>query len=432
MGGLSLTNSAGAIIGGTAKGEGNVVVGSPGAGIYMANSNNTVLKGNLVGITPNNLVAGNISSNVLVNSSNNVMIGGAEQGSRNIISGANGGSQGGIGIYGTSSGAVVQGNYIGTDIDGTAVAPNYYGISIFGTGVANTLIGGVNPGEGNILSGNIGAGVYVKQTSAASNTQVFGNTIGLGANGSVLAGAKGNGVWLYSANGVRVGGSNAGEENIISGNTAGTGVTFTSASGGSGVAIQGNLIGFKADGETAAPNVYGVNFLSVTDPVGSYLIGGSGAGQGNYIAYNTSSNISITGFTDSSGSPTKYPINIYGNTIGLTKSGKRSNASNGIAVSTNAARINVGGVGAGEGNLISGNSAYGISIISGDKVAVRGNSIVGNGGIGLDLRGVGGVPDDNDAPSALDADTGGNNLQNFPRRSTVTKCDGSTETKTVL
>src|SRR6185436_15708962 len=75
----------------------------------------------------------------------------------------------------------------------------------------------------------------------------------------------------------------------------------------------------------------------------------------------------------------------------------------------------IGGIAAGEANVIANNRTTAIKVVnSADGVAMRGNSIHDNGGLGIDLVdgfGPGGVtPND-----PLDADTfGGNHLQNFP------------------
>src|SRR5262249_46801501 len=76
----------------------------------------------------------------------------------------------------------------------------------------------------------------------------------------------------------------------------------------------------------------------------------------------------------------------------------------------------VGGIGDGEGNVIAFNSGSGVEVGNGSFTgnAIRGNVLFGNARLGIDLRqpsdGTGGVsPND-----PLDADTGANDLQNFP------------------
>jgi hypothetical protein len=98
-----------------------------------------------------------------------VVIGGTDAGSRNVISG-----NGHNGIAGADgSQVIVQGNYIGTDVNGAPTLGNGdSGIS----SSANWLIGGTAAGAGNLIAGNClrgGAGI----TLGSSNELVQGNVI---------------------------------------------------------------------------------------------------------------------------------------------------------------------------------------------------------------------------------------------------------------
>lgn len=112
-------------------------------------------------------------------------------------------------------------------------------------------------------------------------------------------------------------------------------------------------------------------------------------------------------------------IELRGNTIGLDASGAPTLGSVwGIEVG-HASRgtfrdIRIGGDGPGDGNVIAGHRFNGVTVGNGaDGVRLRGNSIHGNAALGIDLvpTGFGFGPTPNDP---LDADTGGNGLQNFP------------------
>ncbi|KQP13175.1 cadherin domain-containing protein [Pseudorhodoferax sp. Leaf267] len=70
----------------------------------------------------------------------------------------------------------------------------------------------------------------------------------------------------------------------------------------------------------------------------------------------------------------------------------------------------IGGRGAGEANVIAGQSGAGVAILSGTGNTVLGNSIHSNGGLGIDLGAIGVTLND----AAPDGDSGANNLQNFP------------------
>jgi hypothetical protein len=83
----------------------------------------------------------------------------------------------------------------------------------------------------------------------------------------------------------------------------------------------------------------------------------------------------------------------------------------------------IGGTTAAERNVISGNVAVGMFILgaAANGNAILGNSIFSNSFLGIDLD-VSGVT----ANDALDADTGPNNLQNFPVLSCAVSANGST------
>ena len=95
---------------------------------------------------------------------------------------------GGMQITGSGArGIAIFGCTIGTDRAGRVAlgnglaAPND-GIGIFVSGAAGNRIGGDVPGQGNLISGNATAGVYIFGRFASANT-VQGNLIGTDATG---------------------------------------------------------------------------------------------------------------------------------------------------------------------------------------------------------------------------------------------------------
>src|SRR5262249_42006360 len=114
---------------------------------------------------------------------------------RNVISGNRFGGVG-IGNYDGTAGNVVAGNYIGTDKTGLLARGNLRnGVDLFGGG--SSRIGGTNPVERNVISGN-GYGVWLDSASpgpATSGAQILGNYIGTDKNGVPLLG-NGIGVLL--------------------------------------------------------------------------------------------------------------------------------------------------------------------------------------------------------------------------------------------
>ncbi len=110
------------------------------------------------------------------------LIGGMIPEDRNIISGASyeGNVNHGNGIIIISSDSnVLYGNYIGTNRDGTSVLGNLKaGIVIRYS--ANNIVGGLEPGQGNLISGNGWCGVCIR---TSENTTVAGNYIGTDITG---------------------------------------------------------------------------------------------------------------------------------------------------------------------------------------------------------------------------------------------------------
>jgi len=115
---------------------------------------------------------------------------------------------------------------------------------------------------------------------------------------------------------------------------------------------------------------------------------------------------------------------VVGNYVGTDASGTQDlgNSSDGVVIQDAPNNI-IGGATAGERNVISGNNGDGVAIYDAGATGNRvlSNSISSNGGLGIDLVGTTG-PTANDS---ADADTGANNLQNYP---TVTSATTSRST----
>ena len=325
-----------------------------------------------------------------------------------------------IGIAG--SGSRVEGCYIGTDVTGTLAIPNG------GAGIAisssNNIIGGTTAATRNVISGNNGAGIAMTQPCCtgtnpnSANNVIQGNYIGTNAQGTAAIPNLSYGVTISGqpdtfATGNVIGGTVPGAGNVISGNKR-EGVSLGSFNT-TGNFVQGNFIGTDATGSYAVSNgddgvqidVARNNVIGGSDPNARNVISangfnGSGTGGGNGISItNASGNI------------------VQGNAIGTNAAGTAplANLLNGVAVSgTNNI---IGGIAAGEGNVIAFNGLDGI--VCADPAAAghtfRGNSIFSNGSImpgdntriGIDL-GTSGVT----ANDAGDGDSGANTLQNFP------------------
>jgi VCBS repeat-containing protein len=428
MEGIQITGSAnGQTIGGTTAGAGNVISGNTNLGIDINGSNNNQVQGNIIGLGANGSTAiGNGAEGVgLQNGSTGNTIGGTTAAARNVIS-ANGTLYGdaGISVWNGANSNTIQGNYIGTDSTGTLDRGNV-GVGINVDGVSGIVIGGNAAGAGNLVSGNDGGGILL-QNGAATIT-IKGNYIGTNAAGTAAIANSGDGIALtVGVNGAQIGGATAVERNVIAGN-AGGGVTMIDYSGGtssnSGNTIQGNYIGVDATGTAKLGNgADGIqlNLSSVNNQVLSNVIGGNG-----------SAGIRMLGWT--SGPSTSGNV-IRGNWIGTDTGGtiNLGNVLGGVELQDGALNTTIGGIAAGQGNSIAFNGSVGVAIWNNSAVdsvgnSIRGNSIYSNGNLGIDLglsggSGFNGGVNPNDAG---DADTGANNLQNYPVLTNLTASGGN-------
>jgi parallel beta-helix repeat protein len=366
--GVVILGAPGNTVGGSAPGEGNLIVTNENAGILIAGgvdqvsgavastealsvTGNSVV-GNLVGVGPDGRTAlGNDNQGVLLFRASGVTIGAG-----NVIS-ANGSS--GIAILDPASTAnLIEGNFVGTDATGTLAVHNAHDGVLVDAGSRNT-IGGLGTGAGNVLSGNAGNGVYL--TDGATGNQVLGNTVGLALNGTNALGNGLTGVELDSG-GNSVGGSTAAARNVISSNGS-DGLELVGAASTSNV-IQGNRIGTDASGTLTRGNARDGIFLQ---NAGANTIGGAAAGQGNQISGNGSSGLRLGGAAGNL---------VLGNLIGTSADGESAlgNRNDGITLQDSAANT-LGALAGQGGNVISGNGADGI-LIGGP--ASRGNQVQAN------------------------------------------------------
>lgn len=200
-------------------------------------SNGNTLAGNWIGVNSAGTAAvGNAADALFVNASNNV-IGGATPGARNVISGS--ASAAGIYVFG-GNGNVIQGNYIGTNATGTAALANVRGIYLHQAG--NNIVGGSLSGQGNLISGNTGEGIRLRSSLSTGNI-IRGNIIGSNASATLAIGNGNGIWVDSAASGNTIGGTGATDGNIISGNTgAGITIYASSGSPPNGIQILGNSI----------------------------------------------------------------------------------------------------------------------------------------------------------------------------------------------
>ena len=157
----------------------------------------------------------------------NILIGGTSPADRNLISG-----NADRGVSAEAPAIVIQGNLIGTDATGRLAIPNNRGILMHGFGT----IGGSAPGAGNVVSGNTEWGIAFNLDCI-----VQGNRVGTTADGTGPL-ANGIGIWAGSFGGNTIGGILPGEGNVIAYNGSWGFVNGQFGTSGVGNVIRGNSI----------------------------------------------------------------------------------------------------------------------------------------------------------------------------------------------
>ncbi len=311
----------------------------------------------------------------LIPSANGLLITGGNSTVRGLLINrfrSTGGAGFGI-ILDVLGGNVIEGNWIGINSAGTAAAGNAgNGIAVFGTSGGN-LIGGTAAGAGNLVSGNGSSGIAFATGNAGGNI-ARGNWAGLNAAGTAAIPNGGNGIFVNAPNCV-LGGTVPGSRNLVSGNTLpGIFVGMSAAS----TIIQGNWIGTDAAGSGDLGNVQ--NGISI-DRASNTTIGGNTPEARNVIAGNEFPNIYLLG----PATGTK----IQGNYIGTDATGTIALGDGNAVVFDNAANNQLGGPGAGEGNLLSGNMPNTAVVIT--NAGATGNLVRGNR-IGTNVAGTAAIP----------------------------------------
>ncbi|MCU0707282.1 MAG: right-handed parallel beta-helix repeat-containing protein, partial [Pirellula sp.] len=351
------TNST---IGGLSSAARNILSGNSSTGVTITDvgTTNNFVVGNYIGTDVTGSVdLGNGSVGVAINEASGNTVGGLVAGERNVISG----QDFGISLAGAAGNNSVIGNFIGLNAIGDAAIPNNVGIQ--SSAIAVNTIGGTVAGSRNVISGNTSYGIGL----VANDHIVEGNWIGLNATGNAAVPNGLAGVIINGNDGNVIGGTAAGAGNVISGNTAGDGVWVTN--GGDSNLVQGNLIGTDPTGTIAIPNAIGVNFNAGAT---NNVIGGSTAGARNIIGGNTLYGVNLSDVGTSNNA-------VAGNYIGLNATGTTAVA-NAVGISITAGtnnRIGTDGDGvndADEGNVISGNAAEGINVLSSNN-RISGNYV---------------------------------------------------------
>jgi hypothetical protein len=410
--GVVIDNGASDNVIGGSSGQGNVISGNT-LGVYVEGPVTTgnVITGNAIGTAADRSPGHGNSDGIRVYNATNTLIGGLEPGAGNLISGN---EDNGIDIGGqTASGNIIQGNRIGTNDAGTISEGTTALFSAIGLddGAHDNLIGGTSSAARNIIAAGqtgISFGFGTQHNTAQ------GNYVNVDITGTKALQNVSDGISFFFSNDNLIGGTEPGAGNVISGAFL-YGLRIENTS--SGNTVQGNFIGTNASGTAAIPNQNGLRIAGASNNI----VGGTTAGAANVISGNEQDGIDLAG-------PTTMNNVIRGNFIGVLTDGTSplANGYSGIDLSYGASSNQIGGRTPGAGNVIAHNAGRAIRVFSNNTVdnSFIGNSIFGNGYFAIDLsqeQDLGPrTPND-----PKDADNGPNGLQNCPILTSSVISDGT-------
>jgi hypothetical protein len=252
---------------------------------FVKSIQNPVVEGCFFGTTADGMTKLPLSSGMVFGQHKNARIGGTTPASRNLF--GNGTIDQIEVSFAPDNGSVIQGNLFCTNKTGLAVIGSGNGIILSGGGGAgntsNMTIGGLTAAAANVLAC---PGLNVRLTNMIG-VHVQGNRFGVDPGGTVGIGAGvGTGVYLQGGDSTNViGGTAAGAANVM-----GSMFHGIASFGGVGTIVQGNFIGTDASGTRDLGNsAEGVVLTSGQD----LTIGGTGAGEGNWILHNRSGGVQV-------------------------------------------------------------------------------------------------------------------------------------------
>ena len=376
-------------VGTNASGTGALGNGERGIALE-AGSNNPTITNNVIsangqtGLFINNCLAPTIDNNKIgTNAAGTVALGNVQRGLtieslshnprviNNVISSN---SQTGLFINNCLR-PLVENNKIGTNLAGTAPLGNgQRGVTIENNSNYPIV-------RNNIVSSNLQLGVLI---TTSIKPIVTNNIIGADVTGMLALGNGANGLEISNLDSALIGGP--GGRNIIV-NNFDQGILFFNVKEG---IIQSNFVGVGADGGVIDAPILGNGVGGVTIIGGgkNILIGGSLASHKNVVSYNgrrvEADGIKFEG-VDS--------VTVLGNYCGVDVSGTRDRGNLWAGISANGTTGSViGGAGAFEANICSGNHHEGIFLSGANFTTVVNNLIgtdltgtlpIGNDGYGI-------------------------------------------------
>jgi parallel beta-helix repeat protein len=289
----SSTISGLSIIGSQVTVRGLSITAFPSNGIAVSTGSLGVIEDNWIGVRPSGTLAGNTrlggTAGIYVSASSSNVI------ARNVIGGhSNNTFKAGVFILGNANLNRIENNKIGTDATGMTAMANARGVVLESLGVtqpANNVV------TGNLIAGNPQGGIAFEcggTSCGAVGTQITDNTIGLKADGTLLANGSGIisgiGIRLVDASGTVV------INNVIAGGQTGVAVSesLTIVGAPTPIVIAANKIGTDPTGTAQRLTGQGILIGPTVDTI-PVTIGGATAAQGNRIAFNAGTGVNIQG-----------------------------------------------------------------------------------------------------------------------------------------
>ena len=279
----------------------------------------------------------------------------------------------GIWIHGTgAANNVVACNHVGTDLRGTYALGNTVGVYVSGL-ARDTVIGGTTRPDRNVISGNAEAGVLLE---GADDSTVVGNFIGVDYRGLEPIG-NAVGVHVRDCQDTSIGDGTAGGRNLISGQSSLDGPR------GAGDTLQqgpsetvGGVVITRGARHTVRGNYIGTNHA------GTAAVGNDGAG----VAFQgvTDSTIGGPGAGDrnvisGNGGGIRLEgcrdVTVAGNHVGTDAAGRAAIGNSGGVSVGSCRRATIGGLTSSCRNVISGNRDVGLNIAGSSDTFVYRNYI---------------------------------------------------------
>ena len=359
----------------------NVIAGNESIGLYLGGTGSNTVTGNKIGTDATaTLNLGNGEGGIILEAAHNNQIGGATSAERNYIlyNGFN------TTYFPTGSDGIYAGGGTSHAVYGNVIQGNWIGVDANGHDAGNgrwgvvidgpgdgNVIGGTHAGEGNVIAGNGDVGT--------THSAWFHGNVALGCptNTEIAGNLIGVGAGGETGFSQQTGVFLLGPADVTIGKKfAGNVISGHYGKGvritaATNVQIAYNKIGVDLDGKTPVSNEDGV-YAGPAEA--GQIVDLVQIGPGNVISGNASYGVNLSG-----GSGTVSHVNVLGNLIGLASDDATIAANKrGVQVTSCGTGIRIGDVGAANRNTISGNKDYGVYIEGTNGVQVY-NNILGVG-----------------------------------------------------